>query len=313
MKMVDGQMDGRQWMPTDDGQTTEHAYTISSPMNPKAQVSEKGDKHDKFNYRPISILPVLSKIIERYVSEHVKNYLDSKKLLYECQFGFRKDHSCETALTTMVADWITAIDKNEVVGTVFDFSKAFDLVDHKLLPSKQGHYKFSSNTLRYFSSYLEQRCQQVSVSGKLFKCPAHIIWCASSVCFRASALHYMGINDLAIEIEKSVIYFFADDATLTISGISLVSITKDLNADGSKTVNWGSRNKMSIHEQKTKAMFISSAQKQSMIQANVPQITINSSPIQISTREKLLGVMVDSSLNLNVHIEKTIKKCNSLL
>ena len=94
---------------------------------------KKGDKHDKSNYRPISILPVLPKIIKRHVSEHAKNYLDFKKLLYERQSGFRKDHSCEIALTALVDDWITAIDKNEVVGTVFlDFSKAFDLVDHKL-------------------------------------------------------------------------------------------------------------------------------------------------------------------------------------
>ena len=129
---------------------------------------KKGDKHDKPNYRPISILPVLSKVIEKHVSEHVKSYLDSNKLLYERQSGFRKDHSCETALTAMVDGRITAIDRNEVVGTVFlDFSKAFDLVDHKLLLAKLRHYKFSANTLKWFSSYLKQCCQQISVSGKV--------------------------------------------------------------------------------------------------------------------------------------------------
>ena len=274
---------------------------------------KKGDKRDKSNYRPISILPVLSKIIQRHVSEHVKNYLDSKKLIYERQSGFRKDHSFETALTAMVNDWITAIDKNEVVGTVFlDFSKASDLVDHKLLLSKLGHYKFSSNTLRWFSLYLEQRCQQVSVSGKLSNVQ-HISSGVPQGSVLGPLLFIMYINDLAIEIEKSVTNFFADDATLTKSGISLVSITKDLNADGSRTVNWGSRNKMLIHEQKTKATFTSSAQRQSVIQANVPQITINSSPIQISTSEKLLAVTVDSPLNWNAHIGRTVKKCNYLL
>ena len=82
-----------------------------------------------------------------------------------------------------------------------------------------------------------------------------------------------------------MIDFFADDATLTKSGLSLDSIATDLTSDGSNTVNCGFQNKMSIHEQKTKAMFISSAQKQSMVQANVPQIKISSSSIQISTCE----------------------------
>ena len=116
----------------------------------------------------------------------------------------------------------------------------------------------------------------------------------------------MYINDLAIEIEKYGIDFFADDATPTKSELSLVRIAKDLNSDGSYTVNWGFKNKTSIHEQKAKAMFISSAQKQSMVQANVPQIKINSSSIQI-TFNKVLGVFVDNSLNWNTHIEKTIK------
>ena len=105
--------------------------------------SKKSDKHDKSNYRPISILPVLSKIIERHVSEHVKSYLDSNKLLYERQSGIRKDHSCETALTDMVDDWITAIDRNEVVGTVFlDFSKAFDLVIPPVYEVYRGYIVF---------------------------------------------------------------------------------------------------------------------------------------------------------------------------
>ena len=241
-------------------------------------IFKKGDKHDKSKYRPISILPVLSKIIEKHVTEHVKSYLYSNKLLYERQSGFRKDHSCETALTAMVDDWIAAIDKNEVVGTVFlDFSKALDLVDHKLLLSKLSHYKFNPNNLRWFSSYLEQRCQQVSVSGKLSNVQ-HIPSGLPQGSVLWPLLFIMYINDLTIEIEKSVIDFFADDATLTESGISLLSITKNLKADGSRTVNWGFRNKMSIHEQKTKAMFISSAQKY-YGPSKCTQITISSSPI----------------------------------
>ena len=112
-------------------------------------------------------------------------------------------------------DYCHKIDKNEVVGTDFlDFSKAFDLVDHKLLFSKLGHYRFSSNTLRWFSSYLEQRCQQVSVSGKLSNVQ-HISSGVPQGSVLWPLLFIMYINDLAIEMENSVIDFFADDASLT--------------------------------------------------------------------------------------------------
>ena len=135
---------------------------------------KKGDKSDKTNYRPISILPIISKIIERHISDQVKDYLLRHNLLYERQSGFRNNHSCESALTAIIDDWISAIDKNEIVGTVLlDLSKAFDLVDHKILLSKLKCYQFSEGSLRWFESYLSQRQQQVSVSGKLSN-PLHI-------------------------------------------------------------------------------------------------------------------------------------------
>ena len=95
---------------------------------------KKEDNTDKTNYRPISILPIISKIIERHISDQVKEYLNRHKLLYERQSGFRNNHSCESALTATIYDWITAIDKNEIVATVLlDLSRTFDLVDHKTL------------------------------------------------------------------------------------------------------------------------------------------------------------------------------------
>ena len=78
---------------------------------------KKGDKSDMSNYRPISVLPLLSKLIEKHVAENLKSYLNKYDLLYERQSGFRANHSCETALTAIVDDWLTAID-NGGNGTV---------------------------------------------------------------------------------------------------------------------------------------------------------------------------------------------------
>ena len=94
--------------------------------------------------------------------------LDKHKLIYECQSGFRRNHSCQTSLTKMVDNWFTTMNNNEIVGAVLlDLSKAFDLVNHQILKQKLSVYKFSQLSQRWFDSYLSNRFQQVQISGKL--------------------------------------------------------------------------------------------------------------------------------------------------
>ena len=98
-----------------------------------------GAKDDVNNYRPISILPTLSKIIEKWVNKQFLEYLNSFDLLHKSQSGFRPKHSTESALTQMVDSWLKAVNVGKLIGCVLvDFRKAFDLVDHKVLLKKNG-------------------------------------------------------------------------------------------------------------------------------------------------------------------------------
>ena len=147
------------------------AYVINSSLGsgkmPKIWKSAKvtpifksGDLQDKGNYRPISVLPLLSKLIERHVAISLNEYLTHFNLLHKTQSGFRSNHSCETALTNLMNIWTTAMNKGLLNGVIYiDFHKAFDLVDHKLLLDKLKLYKCNALSTKWLSSYLTDRSQ----------------------------------------------------------------------------------------------------------------------------------------------------------
>lgn len=129
--------------------------------NAKVTPVHKSDsKLDVSNYRPISVLPVLSKILEKHVHEALNSYLTKFKLLRSNQSGFREKHSCETALIKIIDEWMEAIDNGYLIGTVFvDLRKAFDLVDHNILIQKLSLYGLSNDATQWFKTYLTGRTQ----------------------------------------------------------------------------------------------------------------------------------------------------------
>ena len=129
-------------------------------MLTKAKVTpifKTGDKSDPNNYRPISVLPVNSSIFERHISNCVTKFMDTYDLIYHHQSGFRKTHSCQTALTRLVDHWLTEINENNTVDAVLlDLTKAFDLVSHnRILLQKLRSYKFSDLSIVWFNFFFK--------------------------------------------------------------------------------------------------------------------------------------------------------------
>ena len=282
----------------------------------KAKVTpiyKRGSKTDVNNFLPISVLPILNSIYERHVSSCMTTFLDKYNLIYELQSGFRRLHSCQTALTRVIDNWLTAINNYDTVGTVFlDLSKAFDLVNHDILIQKLQCYKFSASAMAWFKSYLSNRFQQVHISGKL-STPKELKAGVPQGSVLGPLLFLLYVNDLPLTLQFCVLDLFADDATLSSSDASILNLTNSLNVDMENFMNWCTNNDMVVNVPKTRAMLISTRYKINQIMTNPPKLNIGDESIELTTNEKLLGINIDNVLSWTTQIEDTIKKCNSLL
>ena len=131
----------------------------------KGRIFKKGIKSDLNNYRPISVIPIISKVFERIVYNQLFHYLDDNKLLLGCQSGFCSLHSTLTALLEATNAWSVNIDNGLLNGVVFiDLTKAFDTIDHEIILRKMSYLGVDQAAIKWFSSYLSGRTQRCNVT-----------------------------------------------------------------------------------------------------------------------------------------------------
>ena len=129
-------------------------------------IFKSGKKELPKNYRPISVLPCFSKILEKIMYNRVYNYLNDNNLLFYKQFGFRKGHSTDDALISLINSIYDSFNQNKYTLVVFiDLSKPFDTVDHNILIDKLNLYGIKNNSLKWFSSYLPNRKQFIQAGA----------------------------------------------------------------------------------------------------------------------------------------------------
>lgn len=269
---------------------------------------------DMDNYRPISILSILSKPLEQHIHKHLTSFVENKGLIHPYQSGFRPKHSCHTALTRICDSWLDAINKRNLVGTVFlDLRKAFDLVNHNILSSKLNMYLQNTSSLAFLTSYLSNRQQSVCVNG-LVSISGSVKHGVPQGSVLGPLLFSLYINDLPLVLsnKEAVLDLFADDSQLHTQNRSLHQIQCTLQTSINEIHTWCDINRMVIHPQKTKSMVITTRQKHQRGDLEL-ELQLNGITLEQVEEHKVLGVIIDNKLSWLAHTEFIAKRVSKNL
>ena len=268
-------------------------------------IFKSGNSMECSNYRPISLLSVVSKILEKLVHKRIYSFFNKNNLIYNRQFGFRPKYSTSFALLDLIEDIKKKIDNgNFVCGVFLDLKKAFDTVDHKILLDKLNHYGIRGVTNEWFRSYLFQRKQFVQVNN--FKSSIKEIQCGVPQGSTLGPLLFLiYINDMNTLFNQCVVRHFADDTNILFYNKKLKTIETVLNHELKKIVDWLRANKLSLNEIKTEFIIFRSPQK--LLTTNI-SIKLNKFKLTPVHYVKYLGMYIDNTLSWKTHINNLSNK-----
>ena len=258
-----------------------------------------GDASKFNNYRPISVLPLFSKLLEKLMYNRLLEFINKHNILYKYQFGFRESHSTSIALTILIDNIMNAIDEgNIVVGLFLDFQKAFDTVNHDILLQKLLKYGIRGTAYDWMRSYLSCRSQYVVFNNA--QSPKSNVTCGvpqGSVL--GPLLFLLYINDIVNVSTALLPIIFADDTNLFLKGKCVNEVIRLMNCEIEKIVHWLHANKLSLNISKTHYVIFRS-QKRKL--PDNEHIKINGQSVECVEYTKFIGVMLDSKLTWINHL-----------
>ena len=263
-------------------------------------IFKKGDAMNVCNYRPVSILPIVSKIFEKEMVRQLENYFED--ILSPYISGFRKTHSCETVLIRMVEHIKKSLDHGKIVCAILmDLSKAFDCISHKLLIAKFLSYGLSMSACHLLTSYLRDRTQRVKLGNTKSKW-LHIDKGSAQGSILGPFCYNVFTNDmLSIVSDNIEIYNYADDNTVICSRYEYEDIKAELMLNVDKIIDWFRDNHMKVNPDKFQCIVFGNV-------VNPGTFVINGNIVRPEETVKLLGVHIDNKLDFGRHVSHICQK-----
>ena len=264
-----------------------------------------GNSTDVNNLRPIFLLPLQGKILEKLVHKRLLNHMETNNLLDQNQGGFRPNHSTTDTIIKFSDKIYRRINEGEmVIATFIDLKKAFDTVNHNILIQKLDRMGIKNRNLTWIRNYLTGRSQSTLANGCLSS--TKLITCGvpqGSVLGPMLFLAY--INDLSNVLHFSNHYLYVDDTVIYKSGLEIQNILPLLQNDLNSFGTWCDANKLTINTKKTNYVIFGTRYRLSKVRHCM--LKLQNDVLNKTTSYKYLGVHIDSHLNFNTHIDKCCK------
>ena len=266
---------------------------------------KKGDRSDPNNYRPISVLPVVSKLCERVVCTQLMTYLSEYHLLCPQQYGFRPGLSTEAALLDVVTYAVNNIDQRLVTSLVTaDTSKAFESVEHGRLLDKLGWYGIDR---RWFAAWLRGRKQAVTGATEALDVTHGVI--QGSIL--GPVLFIIFTSDLPQHLSNCKLVSYADDCQFldTESPAEINSLKSRVENTLAAVLDWFTQNRLKVNPSKTEMLILKSRRQTVNTELSV---YFGNDEVSPSDSVRILGVTMDSHLSWDLHVSTVVQRCNAV-
>ena len=273
---------------------------------------KKGKKTDLKNYRPISLLPVISKILEKVIHDQTMDFVTKENISYKFQSGFRKFHSTYSCLSYLQHKVSKGFDSDLLTGMILiDLQKAFDTIDHKILIEKMKCMDFSNGVTEWFECYLSKRMFSVHIENS-FSDRAIIICGVPQGSILGPLLFLLYVSDIVHDVNCDLL-LYADGTSLIFQHKDINIIEHQLNRNFSNICDRFVDNKLSIHfgEDKTKSILFAPLNKCKKLRKL--NISYGSLKIKQYSEVTYLGCILDESLSGESMALNVVSKINTRL
>ena len=271
-------------------------------------VQKKDNLLEASNFRPINVLFSIEKVLEKIVYQQLLNFINREKILSVKQSGFRKGHSCETAIQCVIDEWKILRDNGYSIVAVFlDLRRAFETIDRQTLIIKLKKLGLCGTALKWIESYLCDRKQRVKIND-IMSDTIENKYGVPQGSVLGPLLFILYINDIVDVVDSVEMHLFADDTLLYVASKNVPDLVNTANAALEKIYNYTVQNFIKVNASKTKFMLLSSEiVKHDFVHSN-QSLLMEGKEIDMVNKIKYLGVIIDDKLSFKEHCNFTVSK-----